>query len=73
MVAGMLMAIGFLSLAWVIEAGSAYTQEDPARTGKESQSRRWNPNTVTRLGSPKEEIRRMPAPVTVSTQIPYGW
>jgi hypothetical protein len=32
-----------------------------------------NPNTVTSLGSPKEEIRRMPAPVTVSTQIPYGW
>jgi hypothetical protein len=32
-----------------------------------------NPNTVTSLGSPKEVIRRMPASVTVSTQIPYGW
>ena len=31
-----------------------------------------NPNTLTSLGSPKEEIRRMPALVTVSTQIPYG-
>jgi hypothetical protein len=39
MVAGMLlMAVGFLSLAWVIEdlGWSAYTQEDLARTGKES-------------------------------------
>ena len=27
---------------------------------------------VTSLESPKEEIRRMPTPVTVSTQIPYG-
>jgi hypothetical protein len=32
-----------------------------------------NPNTVTSLGSPKEEIRRIPALVTVSTTIPYGW
>ena len=31
-----------------------------------------NPNTVTSPGSPKEEIRRMPPLVTVSTQIPYG-
>jgi hypothetical protein len=65
-----------------------YTQEDPARTGKESLRSQApegtgstsfaaagsgpNPNTVTNVGSPKEEIRRIPALDTVSTQIPYG-
>src|SRR3954453_5649321 len=31
-----------------------------------------NPKAATNPGSPKAEIRRMPASVTVSTQIPYG-
>jgi hypothetical protein len=43
---------------------------DVLRLGYEGAGR--NPNTVTSLGSPKEEIRRMPALATVSTTIPYG-
>jgi hypothetical protein len=64
--AGVLVVIGFPFPVCVFEAISLHTRRPPEKGKGIAQK----PNTVTRLRSPKEEIRPMPASLTVSTQIP---
>src|SRR6201996_803293 len=71
MVAGTLMVI---VPSWYGRTAGGRQPGRPGGNGKGIvQGAGGNPNTVTRLGWPKEDTRRMPALVTVSTQIPYGW